>query len=204
MRRLGKNSYIIGAGGFATEVAGVLYRNNFNMLGNVVTHKKYLSDNIIMINKIERNSNVLIGIGEPKIKENIYDKHIKGNLKGINLIDSSVIFIGEYPNFKNNEGLILLPNSTITSNVTFGKYVSVDRMVSIGHDCTIDDFTQISPMSMISGNVNIGKRCFIGTGAMIKQGVNICDDVIIGMGSVVLNDINQAGTYVGNKLRKIK
>lgn len=199
-----RETYIIGAGGFATEVSGTLYRNNINVNGYVVTDKKYLSDNITLINKIENNSNILIGIGDPIIKENIYKNYIKDRLIGFNLIDSSVVFVGEYPSFDTIQGLILLPNSTITSNVKFGNYVSVDRMVSIGHDCIIDDFTQISPMSIISGNVNIGKRCFIGTGAMIKQGVNICNDVIIGMGSVVLNDINEPGTYVGNKLRKIK
>lgn len=196
--------YIVGYGGFAIEIDGLLMRNNITKTGNVVTDATYQTNNIGLISEIPNESQIILAIGSPNVKQNIFDKYIRNsNIRYPNIIDKSVTFVGKVPTYIES-GLLLLPNSTITSDVEFGKFVSVDRMVSIGHGARIGDFSQISPMSIISGDVNIGNRCYIGTGAMIKEKVNICDDVIIGMGSVVLNDITEPGTYVGNKLRRIK
>jgi acetyltransferase-like isoleucine patch superfamily enzyme len=46
--------------------------------------------------------------------------------------------------------------------------------------------------------------CLIGAGAVILDKLSICNNVIIGAGSVVIRDINDAGTYVGNPIRRIK
>ena len=56
----------------------------------------------------------------------------------------------------------------------------------------------------ISGNIILGSRVLIGTGAQILQGLTICDDTIVGAGAVVTKNITEPGTYVGIPARRIK
>jgi UDP-3-O-[3-hydroxymyristoyl] glucosamine N-acyltransferase len=60
------------------------------------------------------------------------------------------------------------------------------------------------PGSIISGNVTIGDRVYIGTNSSIKEKINICDDVIIGLNSGVIKTINKFGVYGGTPVKKIK
>ena len=62
----------------------------------------------------------------------------------------------------------------------------------------------VSIGAKICGRVTIGNMCLIGAGAVIIDKLSICDNVTIGAGAVVIRDIENAGTYVGNPLRKIK
>ena len=52
--------------------------------------------------------------------------------------------------------------------------------------------------------VKIGAESEIGTGTQIIQGTRIIDQIIIGAGSTIIRDIEEAGTYVGSPVRRIK
>ena len=60
------------------------------------------------------------------------------------------------------------------------------------------------PNSHGGGNlIAATKNVFIGGGSFINPNISICDDVVIGSGSVVINDIIEAGVYVGAPAHKI-
>ena len=50
---------------------------------------------------------------------------------------------------------------------------------------------------------HIGNRVRLATGSIILGDITICDDVLVGANSLVINDIYEAGTYVGSPVRKI-
>ena len=52
--------------------------------------------------------------------------------------------------------------------------------------------------------INIGKRCWIGSGAIILGGVTIGDGTTIGAGSVVVKDIPPYSVAVGNPCKVIR
>ena len=60
------------------------------------------------------------------------------------------------------------------------------------------------PGSIISGDVIIGDRVYLGTNSTIIEKISVCSDVVIGANSVVVKDINENGTYVGVPSKKIK
>lgn len=142
---------------------------------------------------------VLIAVADPKKKQRVSKMLDEFNVNYTNLIASEKMQRATIC-----KGSIVQEGAILTTNVKIGQHVFVNLNVTIGHDCTIGDFTTISPAANISGNVKIGKRCYIGTNASIKEGITICDDVTIGMGSVVLNDIEESGTYAGIPAKKIK
>ena len=55
-----------------------------------------------------------------------------------------------------------------------------------------------------SGNVTIGRNCFIGGGSTILPGTTIGDGSIVGAGSVVFDDVPPRTICVGNPARVIR
>ena len=59
------------------------------------------------------------------------------------------------------------------------------------------------PGAIVSGNVDIKDRVYLGTNSTIIEKKRICDDVTIGANGVVVRDIINPGTYVGVPVKKI-
>jgi acetyltransferase-like isoleucine patch superfamily enzyme len=56
---------------------------------------------------------------------------------------------------------------------------------------------------VLTGNVSVGYRTFIGANTVVKQGIRIGNDVVIGAGSVVISDVPDGKKIVGNPSREI-
>jgi serine acetyltransferase len=55
----------------------------------------------------------------------------------------------------------------------------------------------------MSGGVDVGSRCLIGTGAKVLQYLKIGDDVTVGAGSVVTKDVPAGTTVIGVPARPL-
>ena len=102
------------------------------------------------------------------------------------------------------EGSFIGANSIITCNIKIGNHCLLNRGVHIGHDSIIGDYFSAMPGSIVSGNVNLGNKVYLGTNSSIREKINICDDVTIGLNTGVIKDINKSGVYVGHPIKKIK
>ena len=103
-----------------------------------------------------------------------------------------------------NEGCFIGANSIITCNVKLGKHSLLNRGVHIGHDSIVGDYFSAMPGSIVSGNVIIGNKVYMGTNSTIREKIKITDNVVIGLNSGVLKDINKSGVYVGTPVKQIK
>jgi sugar O-acyltransferase (sialic acid O-acetyltransferase NeuD family) len=111
-------------------------------------------------------------------------------------IMSDDVFIGE--------GTFIGANSIITCNIKLGKHSLLNRGVQIGHDSTIGDYFSAMPGSIVSGNVTLGNKVYLGTNSCIREKINICDDVTIGLSTGIVKDIKDPGVYAGYPIKKIK
>ena len=101
------------------------------------------------------------------------------------------------------EGAILCPFTTITSNVTIGRYFHLNPYSYVAHDCRIGDFVTFAPAAHCNGRVVIEDYAYIGSAAVIKQGTPdkpmvIGKGAIVGMGAVVTKSVPPFATVVGN------
>ena len=121
---------------------------------------------------------------------------------------------------------------TIGNNCFIGRFVEIQKNVTVGDHCKIQSHSFICEL------VTIGNNCFIGHGVMFindlfqiggpaagkkelwketKIGnhvsigsnatilpVTICDHVVIGAGSVVTKNIDKPGIYIGNPARFLR
>lgn len=105
-------------------------------------------------------------------------------------------------------GAILSPFVTITSNVRIGRQFHANIYSYIAHDCIIGDFVTLAPRVCCNGNVHIRNQAYVGTNAVIKQGTPdspliIGEGAVIGMGAVVTKSVPPGVTVVGNPARPL-
>lgn len=142
-----------------------------------------------------------IAIGEPSIRERLYNKAKNVGLKLATLIHPGV-YIDE--SCKIGEGVTICEGVTITSCVVLESNVYIHPHVVIGHDIHIGQHSIIGASVVIGGANEIGERVFIGFIAGTLQGLKIGNDVQISAGSIVFRDIEAGMIVMGNPARVIR
>lgn len=208
------NVIIIGASGFAKEVADLLMSNSKGISG-------FLDDNPSLSNKIilgfpvlgfistysnfVDNNLFLLGVGSTTTRQKLVEK--MPNVMWTEAVHSSAYITHDA---QIGIGSTIMAKAIIGPSNYIGKHVIINMVASLGHDCMVGDYTHIAPGVHIGGNVHIGKRVFAGIGSTIINGteanpLTIADDVIIGAGAVVTKSITEPGiTVVGIPAKPIK
>lgn len=207
---------ILGAGGFAREVAWLIEDINrkerkWNIVGfieessenvnKILNNHKVIGDFSNIKIESDRKTYYVCAVGDPSLKKKFSNKAEKLGLVAATLIHPSVI-TSEYNSI--DEGSIICAGCILTVNVHIRRHVIINIDSTIGHDAVIGDYCTILPSVNVSGNVNIGGFSNIGTSSSIINKVNIGSNVILGAGAVVAKDIPSDCTAVGVPAKPIK
>ena len=206
---------IFGSGGISKEVYNLIKDINrinnqkiYDIIGFVAANKDEIGNEIIDSYKVVSSDEsvidfvsdyavigIVIPIGNPKIKADIYNK-VKALRNAVfpNIIHPSILFNEE--NIEIGIGNIITAGVCLTCNIKIGNFNLINLNSTIGHDTEIGDFNVVNPLVAISGNVNLKNECLVGTGAQILQGLNISNNSTIGAGAVVVKDIVEGNTTV--------
>lgn len=206
---LDKKVILVGYSGHAYAVADIAIENLYEIIG--YTEKSKAQNNPFNLNYIgyenekdffdnKKEFGFIIGIGDNRIREGIYNLITSKNLDVTTLI-SNTASISKSARIAN--GTFVNRNVSINSLAKIGKNVILNTACVIEHECEISDSVHIGPGTVLAGNVLVGERTFIGANSVIKHGVKIGKDVIVGAGSVVINDIPDGKKIVGNPSRFI-
>ncbi len=201
---------IIGAGGFAREVAFLVADINrvqpeWNLLGYVDREANKVGvqlgaysiiDTEDYFEKSQKDVYAVIGIGAPDIISSVAERLKRfPHVKFPNLIHPSVIRDTERVSF--GEGNIVCAGNIFTTDINVGSFNILNLSCTFGHDATIGDCNVINPGVNVSGGVVIEERCLLGTGATILQNRRISAGAIVGAGAVVAKDVEAGVTVVG-------
>ena len=206
---------ILGSEGLAKEIYGIIkstnaFKPSWNFLGFIskAKPKKPIIDEFLVIGDdnyivdYERKINLVIGIADPKIRQNLFNQFkTKENVLFPNIFHPSSI--GDLSNIQLGFGNIIAANCIISPHVSIGNFNILNMNTIIAHDSRIHNFCTINPNSNISGNVKINNGCLVGSNSVIYQGVSLGVNTILGIGSVLTRNTQPHTTYFGNPAKKI-
>lgn len=202
---------IYGAGGLGREIlelAGIINNRNkrwddFVFIVDGVTVAEVNGVPVLEYEDAKRRCpdlEVIIGIGEPAVREKKFKLLIEDGINIPSLIHPDV----HIPDTTSiGQGVVIQYGCFISCNVTIGNYVYIQPQCNIGHDDILEDGCSVSGFGNIGGNVTIGKFTYLGLSAIVKEGVTIGDYTIIGMGSAVHKDVPDEMVVLGNPARPI-
>ncbi len=151
--------------------------------------------------KYADNLDVVVGIGEPVVRESKIEILVRDGVSIPRLIHPDVHIpkttcIGV--------GVIVQYGCFISCGANISDYTYVFPLAGVGHDVFIGKYSTISSYSSLAGNVHIGDNTYIAPGTIVKENINIGNYSVIGLGSVVHRDIPDGVIAMGNPARPMK
>ncbi len=191
---------LIGNGGHAREVQAQMGIDLFRFVSD--EYWKEGDDKLLPLSKFDPDKYIImIAVANSKDREDIVN-NLPFNTQYFTFIHPTAQLMSD--DITIGEGSFIGSNSIITCNVKIGKHSILNRGNHIGHDCRIGDYFSAMPGSIVSGNVTLGNKVYLGTNSCIREKIAICDDVIIGLNTGIVKDITQSGVWVGSPIKKIK
>lgn len=207
---------IIGAGGFGREVKTIIdsinkKRKTYNFLGffddgfkkGELINDSAVIGNINDLNKYRKTLDIVLGIGNPKIKQEVISRLNSDFIDYPNLIHPGVI-ICDINTVQLGKGNVICAGCILTCDIKIEDFVTLNLSCTVGHDTYIKNFSSFMPAVNISGEVIIEKSVYVGTGASIINQLSIGSYTIVGAGAVVSKDLPSNCTAVGIPAKLIK
>ena len=209
-----KKIAIVSSGGFAREVLTLINAINakerrFEVVGFIDNDKGRIVHGLPIIGSDEEVNNtkeplsIVIAVGEPRLKEKIRSKYTNPLISFPTLIHPEAI-IADPDNIEIGQGCIICASTIITTDIKIRDFVTLNLQCTVGHDTVIEEYSAFMPSVNISGEVNVGRDVYVGTGAKIINQVEIGEGTIIGAGAVVAKSLPANCTAVGVPAKPIK
>lgn len=202
---MSQNFYIIGARGLGREMAAtrscfkedsnymlVGYIDDNHPVGTAINSIKVLGGNDFL--KTITSGNILIGIGNPSVREKIYAQLATYNTFSFPIISHPNASIHAKEFVTTEKGCYIADGCILTTNISIGKFTYLLPGVTLSHDTIIGNFCTLMPGVRISSGATIGNSVTIGTGSIIAKPVSICNGAIIPPGSIINSNIESTKT----------
>ena len=203
---MNRNVIIIGAGGHGKVVADIVLLSGDKILGFLdddCSKKEFIGFPVLgIVGEYSKypDAEFVVAIGNNKARRRKAEQ-IAGSKLYTAVHPTSVI---SKIDTEIGEGTVVMPNAVVNAGTHIGKHCVVNSGAIMEHDDRIGDFSHISVGAKLGGMVNIGENCWIGIGANVRNVISVCDNAVIGCGACVVENITEAGTYVGIPARRLK
>lgn len=209
---MGKDLYIVGAGGFGREVYAWL-QDEAELLK---THRfqGFLDDNpqalaefsiaarvvaTISDFKVQPDAVFICGIGAVEPKKKLCAPLLAQGAQFLCLIHPSAI-VGH--NVQLGTGVVLCPRVTLTCDITVGDMAMINCHSTLGHDAKLGAWASVSAHCDLTGSTEVGEGAFLGSGARILPTRQVGRGAVVGAGSVVIRDVPGGARVFGNPARE--
>jgi sugar O-acyltransferase (sialic acid O-acetyltransferase NeuD family) len=116
----------------------------------------------------------------------------------VSYVSSRCTFLTQHPPGAN---CFILEDNTIQPFVRIGNNVTLWSGNHIGHDSTIEDHCFITSHVVVSGNVRVGTRSFIGVNATLRNSIIIGPQTLIGAGAIIMKDTKAKEVYMPERAK---
>ena len=210
---MGKEIYIIGAGGLSAEITEYINQNNsvrkeqIKILGYFdLDNKQYETYKYIAPflgdereYKFSSDDKVLIAIGDISIRTKAIEYFESINIEIESFIHHTSLIAGSS---ELGRGNIICPHTIIGPNTSVGDYNLINYQCALPHDCQVGNLNVFSPNIQITGYCKIGNKNLFGLSSGLKPSISLGDNNKVQPGLIV--DRNISDNSLVFKIEKIK
>ncbi|HDR2376851.1 TPA: sugar O-acyltransferase [Enterobacter asburiae] len=181
---------ILGAGGHGRtlyETARLLGYRDIVFLDDNASHIH--ETNKLIIGKIselhlhiEEASHVAIGIGNNKVREQLYRQLTSFDIYPVTLIHP---FAFVSPSATIGDGSVILAGAVVGANTKLGTGTIVNSHSTVDHDSTLGDFAHLGVGVHLAGGTAIGKSAFLQVGTVCGYNAKVDDDSVCSAGTIL-------------------
>jgi sugar O-acyltransferase (sialic acid O-acetyltransferase NeuD family) len=215
---MAKRLLIVGAGGYAKEVAQIArrvdpHRDIWDSISYVAASPADVgqprpfgtidySDADILSGTV--TADIVIGIGDPELRSRAASRYTELPVFSFpNLIDPSVEIDHELVAL--GKGNVIHRNAILTCDIVIGDFNIFNKGCIVAHDVSVGSFNNMNPAASLHGYSRLGDGCLVGAGARVLPDVSVADRTTIGAGAVLLRNVSDPGhVYVGVPAKKLR
>jgi sugar O-acyltransferase (sialic acid O-acetyltransferase NeuD family) len=116
----------------------------------------------------------------------------------VSYLSSKCTYLSQTPP---GDNCLILEDNTIQPFVTIGNDVTLWSGNHVGHDSVIEDHCFITSHVVISGNVRIGERSFIGVNATLRNSITLGAATLVGAGAIVMKSTKPRSVYMPERAK---
>lgn len=166
-----------------------------------IDNEKIFSFEDIISKYSPKDIEFMTGIGEPVIREKLYNKVKEKDYSFAILVHPSAS-VAESAILE--EGTMVAHNAFVSIKAHLFTNTLVQPLACVHHECSVGRNSVVSTSAVMGGNSSLGYNSFIGLGASVKQGISVGNGSVVGMGAVVIKNVSDRVMVVGNPARAIK
>lgn len=203
---------VIGGGGHAKVLIGVLKKSMWEILGYTDAHDRgdilgipHIGDDGVLPEFLRKHEHCRAAVGLGKVDISSARNRLQQENQALGFVFPTIVSPAAVVNeeVELGPGTVVFDGAVVNSGAVIGKGCILNTSSTVEHDCRLGDNVHVAPGAVLSGGVTIGTDSMIGAGAVIIQGVTVCEGCLIGAGAIVLKDIVVPGTYVGNSAKRL-
>jgi sugar O-acyltransferase (sialic acid O-acetyltransferase NeuD family) len=193
-----RTAYIVGCGGHAHVIRSLLSHARIRFLVDRDPRPDDLLQETFLASP-DREGDYFIGIGDDAARRRYFDRLKEAGLRQPPCIAPTAWIAADAAI---GPGSFLGSGAILGARSRLGTGSIANSQVSIDHDCTVGDFSQLAPGVTLGGEVTIGGGCFLGMRACILPRLEIGDGAFVMAGSLVVRPV-APGTRVGGAPARI-
>lgn len=196
---------IIGAGGLAAQLfpdieamhlSDVAFWSEYDSKYSFIKDKYDILTNDVEVAQYfkEKNKSFILAIGQPALRRQMAEKFIK---LGGRLTTYISPFATVSPYAIVQTGATILSNIIIEPGTEIREGCLLNKTSNVGHGCIIGEYSELAPAVILTGEVELGENCYIGTGTIILPKVKVGKGTSIAAGAVVKKNIPEYSLVSG-------
>ena len=198
---------IIGAGGFAQEVAWAARRmGGLEIIGlcdDDAAKRGTVIAGVPVLGTIEEadaglgpDSRFFIcATGNNRLRAEFARRAEALGWEAVTIVDPSVLTAD---NVRLGRGVYVGAGTILSCNAEIRNHVLVNQHCTIGHDTVLENFSQAAPGARLSGGVILRTGACVGSGAIVRQCCEIGEWAMVGGGSFAATHVRPGATVIGN------
>jgi sugar O-acyltransferase (sialic acid O-acetyltransferase NeuD family) len=203
---------IVGAGGLAAQIfpdieamhlRDIVFWSEYDTRYSFIRENYRIVNNDIEVAEYFRSINrqFILCVGQPDVRRQMAEKFtdLGGTLTSY---VSPYATVSRYANV--GVGSTILSNVIVEPATVIKEGCLLNKTSNVGHGCIMNEYCELAPAVILTGEVELGANCYIGTGTIILPKVQVGANSVIAAGAVVKRNIPPRSLVSGGNAVVVK